>query len=294
MTTAQRPVDIGIVVALPEEFDELLELARPYTSHHDPDLDAYVFERGSYRCAACLVGDKGEVQAARVTERLVALLGPGSVVVIGITGGVHDDLRVGDVHVPPQAVEYIQDGKAAPTASGGFAVAPGAPAYRADFALLAAVRRFKNSYPDAYERWLGDGRADLATLISDTAVRHRLFAEDLVRPDVRLLADGYVATGPVVGAAAAFSAWIRSHNREVKSLEMESAAVLLTAQARHNPKRALAIRGISDFGDDRKQALDRIGGGSLRQYAMRNAVRLLFALLDAGAWPKESGTQNPR
>ena len=35
---------------------------------------------------------------------------------------------------------------------------------------------------------------------------------------------------------------------------MESAAVLLAAQARHDPARALAIRGISDFGDDRKQA----------------------------------------
>jgi len=30
---------------------------------------------------------------------------------------------------------------------------------------------------------------------------------------------------------SAFSAWIRSHDRNVKSLEMESAAVLMAAQA---------------------------------------------------------------
>jgi nucleoside phosphorylase len=287
MTTPPRPLDLGIVVALPDELRELLALAGTYTPHHDDDLDAYLFARGPYRCAATLVGDMGEAQAARVTERLIALLDPGSIVVVGVTGGVHDDLRVGDVHVPPQAVQYIQDAKAAPTSAGGFAIVPGAPAYRADYALLAAVRSFEFSHEAAYQRWLGDGRADLATLLP-AAARDRLFKKNLVRPDVRLLADGHVATGPVVGAAAAFSAWIRSHDRNVKSLEMESAAVLLAAQNRHAPRRALAIRAISDLGDHRKQALDQLGGGALRQYAMRNAVRLLFALLDAGAWPRES------
>ncbi len=294
MATPQRPIDIGIVVALPEEFRELLALAGHPPLHHERDLDCYLFDRGPYRCAATVVGDMGEQQAIRVTERLIALWHPGSIVVVGITGGVHDDLRVGDVHVPSQAVEYIQDAKAVATVSGGFAIVPGAPAYHADFALLGAVRRFEFGHRDAHQRWIHDGRADFAALIPDAPSRARLVAKNLVRSEVRLLADGHVATGPVVGAAAAFCAWIRSHDRNVKSLEMESAAVLLAAQTRHDPKRAIAIRGISDFGDKRKQALDRIGEGSLRQYAMRNAVRLLFALLDADEWPRDGASQNPR
>jgi nucleoside phosphorylase len=232
----------------------------------------------------------GEGHATRATERLIALWDPGSIVVVGIAAGIHDDLRVGDVHVAPQAVEYMQDAKAAPTVAGGFAIAPGAPAYRADPALLAAVRRFEFSQREAYQRWVSDGIADLEQLVPESIARGRLLIGNLVRREVRLITDGHVATGPVVGATTAFSAWIRSHDRNAKSLEMESAAVLLAAQTRHHPKRALAIRGISDFGDDRKQALDQLGGGSLRQYAMRNAVRLLLALLDEGALT----LQNPR
>jgi nucleoside phosphorylase len=288
MTTTPRTLDLGIVVALPEELRVLLDLAGSYTSHADPDLRAYLFARGPYHCAAFLAGDMGQGHAVRVTERVIPLWDPASIVTVGVTGGVHDDLRVGDVHVPAQAVEYMQDAKASPTEAGGFAIVPGPPAYRPDFALLDLVRAFEFTHPDAYQRWLGDGRADLASLVPNAAARDKLFDKNLVRPDVRLLADGHVATGPVVGAAAAFSAWIRSHDRNVKSLEMESAAVLLAAQTRHDPRRALAIRAISDLGDQRKKALDRLGGGALRQYAMRNAVRLLFALLDAGAWPQES------
>lgn len=288
MRTLQRPLDLGVVVALPEELREFLQLAGRNTPHYDANLDSYLFERGPYRCTATLVGDMGEAHATRVTERLIALWDPGSVVVVGIAAGVHDDLRVGDVHVAPQAVEYMQDAKAAATASGGFTIVPGAPAYRADYALLAAVRRFEFSESASYRRWLNDGHIDLEALVPDASARDRLFASDLVRRDPRLLADGHVATGPVVGASAAFSAWIRTHDRNIKALEMESAAVLLAAQTRSAPKRALAIRGISDYGDDRKQALDGIGGGTLRRYAMRNAVRLLLALLDAGSWPRES------
>ena len=65
--------------------------------------------------------------------------------------------------------------------------------------------------------------------------------------------------------------------------------MLLAAQTRTMPKRALAIRGISDLGDDRKKELDAIEDGLLRRYAMRNAVRLLWALMDAEALPR-----NPR
>ena len=48
----------------------------------------------------------------------------------------------------------------------------------------------------------------------------------------------------------------------------------------------LVLRGISDFGDDRKKELDAIGAGDLRRYAMGNAVRFLWGLLDAEERPR--------
>ena len=286
-TTAQH-VDIGIVVALPEELRTFLDLSEGYTLHLDDDLDAYLFTRGTYRCAVILVGEMGQTHAGMFTERLISALDPTILVSIGIAGSVHDDLHVGDVHVPSQAVEYIQDAKASPALGGGFAVVPGAPAYRASYALLKAVRSFEFTHRTQHEAWVVACRADLAALLPDAHQRDGLVTGKVVRSKAKLLADGHVATGPVVGAAPAFSAWIRSHDRNVKSLEMESAAVLLAAQTRSQPKRALVIRGISDKGDADKKKLDDLEDGVLRSYAMRNAVRLLWALLDAKALPLDS------
>jgi nucleoside phosphorylase len=285
---ATQPVDLGIVVALQEEFRELLALSGPYTSHKDDLLTSYRFDRGPYRVVAAFVGDMGESQATRVTERLITLWQPTGIAVVGIAAGMHDDLRVGDVYVPPQAVQYLQDAKASPIKDdpSAFTFTPGPPAYRADHAYLEAVRTLEFDHPTVYRQWRADCCADLLALLTDAPTRERLFGDDLVRRELTLLADGHVATGPVVGAAPAFSAWIRSHDRNVKALEMESAAAMLAAQTRITPKRAFAIRGISDYGDPRKQVLDAIGGGSLRKYAMRNAVRFLWALFDAEALPK--------
>ena len=54
---------------------------------------------------------------------------------------------------------------------------------------------------------------------------------------------------------------------------------------RVEPARTLIIRGISDYGDKRKKQLDKVGEGALRRYAMRNATRLLFQLLETGVLP---------
>lgn len=299
--TDSQPVDLGIVVALAEEFRELLDLAGARTSEKDANLIAYRFSRGPYSILATLAGDKGEVAATQVTERLIRGFNPASILSVGIAAGVHDDLRVGDVHVPLQAVEYLQDAKASPKSAmkeakrtakrtapavDDFALTPGALAARADFTFIEAVQNLEFMHPEVHSGFRAACAADLRTLVQDDKARERLFHKNLVRREVALLADGHVATGPVVNVADAFTAWIRSHHRNVKSLEMESAAVLRAAQNRREPKRALAIRGISDYGDPRKRALDGIGGGSLRKYAMRNAVRLLFALLDTEALPR--------
>jgi nucleoside phosphorylase len=284
--TKPLPVDLGIVIALPEELRAFLALTSDYAPDPTADLDSYLFTRAGYRCAVTLVGEMGETQASMFTERLISALDPTMIVSIGIAGGVHDDLRAGDVHVPSQAVQYIQDAKASPGQGGGFEVVPGAPAYRADYALLKAVRAFEFTHRARHEKWVADGSSDLAELLPDAAQREGLVAGEITHGEPKLLADGHVATGPVVGAAPAFPAWIKTHDRNVKSLEMESAAVLLAAQTRSQPKRALAIRGISDKGDADKSKLDQIEDGVLRKYAMRNAVRLLFAMLDAQALPR--------
>jgi nucleoside phosphorylase/tetratricopeptide (TPR) repeat protein len=297
----EPPLDLAVVIALREEFRELVKLFGASTPGGTRDVKSYLFVRNGYRCVATFVGEMGEAAATSITERLIAQWEPASIVVAGITGGVHGDLRVGDVFVPSQAVAYLQDGKVvskrtgkpdkrtkgAPATPEGSTFKPGGPAFRADWALLSAAGGLEFDHPEPYERWRAEGRADLKALIRSKAARERLVGRDLVRGEPALVVEGHLATGPVVVADAAFVAsTIQAHDRNVKGIEMESAAVLRAAQSREQPVRALAIRGISDYGDARKQALDAIRDGALRKYAMRNAVRLLCALLDAEALPR--------
>jgi WD40 repeat protein len=96
-----------------------------------------------------------------------------------------------------------------------------------------------------------------------------------------------IASDPVVGAAQEFSHWLRSsRDRNLKALDMESAGLVASAFKRVNPTRTLVLRGISDYGDERKATLDALGEGSLRRLAMHNATSLLWTLLRAGVLPR--------
>jgi hypothetical protein len=67
---------------------------------------------------------------------------------------------------------------------------------------------------------------------------------------------------------------------------MESAGLVAAAIKRVEPTRTLVIRGISDRGAEDKSALDAMGEGVLRQYAMHNATQFLWALLKTGVLPR--------
>ncbi len=278
--TTPHPVDLAVVIALREEFRELLGVFGTPTPSHTPDLRAYAFERGAYRCVATFVGEMGETAAAIVADRLIAAWTPESIVVAGITGGIHKDIRVGDVLVPTQAEQALQDGKVE-----GGVFKPGAPAYRSDFTLQGAVSGLEFDHAEVFRQWRAEAQQDLESLIPSAPDRQRLLDGDLVRTEPLIHAEGHVLTVPMVIADPVASNILQGHDRHAKGVEMESAAVLKVAQSRNQPVRALAIRGISDYGDARKEELDGIGGGALRKYAMRNALRLLLALLDTESLP---------
>src|SRR5205085_9510390 len=97
------------------------------------------------------------------------------------------------------------------------------------------------------------------------------------------MTDAHLASGPVVGAAQQFTEWLRrKRDRNLKALEMESAGLMAAAVRRVEPARTLIIRGISDYGDKRKEQLDRVRDGARRRQAMRKATGQVFR-------PREDG-----
>lgn len=287
--------DVGLIVALHEEMDALLDVVGNYAVCGDGGLNSYSFTPSRKRCVATLVGKKGEAEAAHATAQQIEKFSPSVVVNIGISGAVHDDYKVGDVFVPEQAVQYLQNSKMEARKEGGFTVLPGPPAHPPDARLHTKATGFKLNHREAYKAWLAACSADLTLLVPEAVRRNELISQKLIGIDVLLSGDGHEGCGPAVGAAEDFSKWLRSYNRNIKGIDMESAAVLIAAQRRDDPRPALVIRGMSDFGDERKAALDAIGEGALRRYAMRNAVRFFLALLEVGVFSVSapSGSAEP-
>jgi hypothetical protein len=102
---------------------------------------------------------------------------------------------------------------------------------------------------------------------------------------------GHIASGPVVAASQSFIEHaVKGRYRKFLALEMESGGILAAIYEVTDPRKSLVLRGISDYGDGRKSQLDKIGAGSLRRYAVNNAMQFLWRLMEAGEIPFADNT----
>ena len=285
-------VSVGLVIALKEEFAELFrEIKRAHTVEIDRTTGNhfYRFDHPGatfpYQCVAVWAGEMGPEKAILITERLLEVCNPRTVVNIGIAAGVDKDIRVGDVVVATQVDNYLHRSKAVPGEEGdGFSLAWSGTVYHCSEYIIASVRNFQFAHLEAYRQWRGRSSRRLKKFVPDEQ-RANLMQRDLVRKQVGYT-DGHLASGPIVGASAAFRDWLKKRDRAFLGLEMEAAGVLATLNARAELKSSLVLRGNSDYGDERKKELDEVEAGALRRYAMCNALHLLWLLLKSGAIPR--------
>lgn len=283
-TSHDEPVEVLVLVALREEFGELLaSIAEDYTVVRNEHDRVYLFRRAGpvgqphYVCAAMLIGSMGPTAGALTAQRALASLRPATVVLIGIAAGIDADVRVGDVIVADVVDAYLEHAKATPDADDGFELRLAGEPYRTSDALRTAVQHFEFEHAGLWREWQDAGRAALPD-----AVRQDPRVGELVA-DLPALQVGHLASGPVVGAAAAFTELLKRRDRKYLGLEMEAAGLLAAVHRPGVHAESLVIRGVSDLGDERKHSLDAFGAGSLRRLAMGNALRALWALLAAGA-----------
>jgi len=279
-------LDVGIVIALEEEFQELAPQirTRPY---YNSDIKQYyyLFERkganetvAPYRCVVTFMGTMGPTDAGITGDRLIAQFNPTLIVSIGIAGSMDKDVLVGNVVVADQTDEYLASSKATATKDKqDWDVQFSGNPYKSDPAYVAHATNLKYANQDATRNWQRAGKEKLQEWIGlDSS--NELVHEHLIG-DVPEIHTGHIASGPIVGAANQFVQWLKEkHDRKLLALEMESVGVLNAAHKR--AVSSLIIRGISDYSDERKSKVDEIGAGALRRYAMNNALRLLWVLMD--------------
>jgi nucleoside phosphorylase len=176
---------------------------------------------------------------------------------------------------------FLASGKAVSKNDEPYELRPGGAVYRAPRDIVNAVRNFEFTDRAAYDLWLDKCRLNADAMV-DAPLIAKLREIELVR-SVPALEQCHLASGPIVGASTPFSEWLLRRDREFFALDMEAGGAMLAASERVDPTRMIVVRGVSDYGDERKAEMDALGGGSLRRYAMRNAVELLFTLLNSPA-----------
>lgn len=295
-----KPFDLGIVIALKEEFREFFPEIKRFEIDKDPVSGRYYYlfeqpckESPPYRCVASFVGDKGEKKAALVTDHIIRTWKTKTIVVIGIGASMNKDVAVGDVVVAKQVDSYIEDSKAVvqkkssgKKKSSGFSFKFGGEVYRASGDLIKFVQNFEFIKEDLFQSWMKTCSKNLKGALSKDEM-DKLLSKKILHEFPKLL-DGNIASGPTVGAAEAFTEWLKNRDRNYYVLEMESGGILTAIYDLIDPSKSLVLRGVSDYGDERKKKLDQIKDGVLRRYAMHNAIQLLWFLLEAGALPRAS------
>lgn len=280
-----RSLDIGIVIALKEEFGEFFPHIAASPEYNDEiNQYWYLFERAdnkghNYRCVVTFMEDMTPAKSAVIAERLMSQFRPSTIVNIGIAGSMDDEVLLGDVVVADQADDYLYEAKALSGRRRNFEFSLKGDPYKSSSAYVRHVTNLPYAYSNETQTWLTGCANDLQALLKP-AISAKLVRKELLRnnPEIKT---GCIASGPVLGASTEFVDWLKGRrDRKFVALEMESAGVLAAAYPRGTD--TLIIRGISDFSDNRKKDLDKIGKGALRRYAMHNAIGLLWVLLDLG------------
>jgi len=228
--------EIVFLTALGLEYDAVRAHLTAPSSRVDPDGTHYTIGElapGGPRVALSLIGE-GNLSAAVLTARAIQEFRPKALILVGVAGGLTDDVAVGDVVVATRIHTY-QGGR-----EESDAFRPRVRSWPVAHGLEQAARGVAQSG--------GWPAAPLGGI--DTAVP-RVHFKPIVSGDVVLDS----RTSPLARLIA-------THYGDAIAIDMESAGVAEAAH-RHSFHRAITVRGISDAADGRKRHRDASGSQEL-------------------------------
>ncbi|MFL5805352.1 MAG: hypothetical protein ACJ8CR_26875 [Roseiflexaceae bacterium] len=297
MDLRSKQIDIVVYVALSEEFTYIKEeLGSAFEPVEITDIAITCFfgqiqsDISNYNFNVVVVpaGKMGIARASNVMSTILDRFKPSDVVVLGIAGSLSNDLQPGDVFIPDRVNEYLANsatygdkGWMFQTSGNHFITAP---------RLINRFQMIASTQKRSYNKWLRATKKNSSQLI-DASTRELLQVAGLeIRSECKLHVgdDKALASGPAVGKGKAFVDWIRKEvDRKIVAMEMESAGVYDAALIRTPAPRAIAIRGISDFADERKEKLETAAKDRFRTLAVKNAVSLLLNAIQGGLFKKD-------
>lgn len=293
--------DILLYVALSEEFDAVIAMLGAGFKPRELENVALTGFFGKinspalnkdFEVAVFAAGKMGNTRSANLTSVLIEKLNPANIVVLGIAGSLANDMEPGDVFVPDTVNEYMAN-SASHGEGSNWSFTTSGNQFQTSVRLLNRLQFFAHTEKTYYAQWEQDTQRIRAELIPES-VEQALTSEGLtMRGACKLYAgdDRKLASGPAVGKGKAFVEWIiREVDRKVAAMEMESAGVYDAAIVRTPAPRTIAIRGISDYADARKEKIEGAAKGKFRDLSARSALSFFVHSVRAGLFSTESDT----
>lgn len=263
----QHDADVLILTALDKELEAIRANSGPWTREHDDEtgLDYYVTSayHGLSIAATGMTG-MGPVSAAVTTGAALTALKPKRVLLVGICAGIAPEVRLGDVCVSDQVVDYdlgkVREG----------AYTPRWRAYAGDAELVRAARHFSDS---SWTRTVLTPRPD--------------GSHD--RPSVHI---GTVLSGSKVVADQSVVDTLRNVWTQAVGLEMEGAGSAAAAHEHPTRPSFILIKGVCDRATAEKNdqwqdyAADAAGRYAISLLMERGGSRVLLKPATRAQAPK--------
>lgn len=255
------------IIALDEEYSAFLEEFPDKKDLSTATQLRFEHETGEdqVRLFSVLSNKMGAKSAGFSAEETIKLLKPQAVVVIGIAGGLSNDVKLGDVCVSNEIIDVLHNNKFVdgPNGQGESNVrfAPDFYAVNAEYLSSFTFLKIHPKLKEKYVQW------------QETAKGNALSLDITLDADAEYnLVLGPVVCGPV-SASKKFNDTLKNINRKCIALETESGGVFSWCDKFHVP--VVALRGISDMADAHKNNLETSYSGNYRKLAMKNAIDLL-------------------
>jgi nucleoside phosphorylase len=246
----------------------------------------FAYGQAVYQCLATFIGDMGPVAASLATQRLLALWQPRCVLFLGIAASLDKRVSLGDIVIATQVDAYLENARTNhSTAAVRVPFHLSGEVYRASNEGVQGARHFEFANAQAFQQWQElclEYAMHVPIFVSTNEDKQNL----ICNPNPPQITVGHLASGPIVSASSAFVTWLKKRDRKYLALEMEAGGFLAAVSQQTTDRQTMVLRGIADFGDERKATLDATGEGVFRQYAMHNVVQLLWTLLWVGFFPR--------
>jgi nucleoside phosphorylase len=268
---------IVVLVALVEELGATLSLIQDMlgTVEVIDEIETgrilYAANYGNNRMLFALAG-KGQERSAATAAVILGKHRPVVAANIGIAGALSDDLKIGDVVIGDQIVNYLANAKAIPDDTNDFSFRMAGEALRSDDLLVERAAQLALIRPEAFkasrERVARGVDPSLAPLMSQGGFE---------------ILSGPIACGPVVSAAQGFRTWLRNWKRDFIAVDMETSGIAVAASlsGAMGHIRYIAIRGISDLADENKHEIEAVTRNASRRVAMRSSLEVLLLMIDS-------------